>query len=151
MRTISRQKKLAVVSIATIAVLGTGTAAYAYWTTTGSGSGTGSVRAENGTVVLNGTVDEPLAPGESSPVHFTAGNASTSDLYVGTIHAVVSTNKAGCAVTDFTLPDVAANQVIPAGAIARPITSTGTLTFANTAANQDACKGAEITLTLTSN
>lgn len=151
MRTFTRKKKLAVVGITSLVVLGTGTAAYAYWTTTGAGSGTGTVRATNGTVVLHGSVDDALAPGESSTVHFTADNAGTSNLYVGTISSVVTTDKPGCLVTDFTIPAVVANQIVPAGATGHALTSTGTLSFANTAANQDDCKGAAITLTLTSN
>lgn len=128
--------------------------AYAYWTTTGSGSGSAAVASGNGTVVLHGTAPTDLYPGGSSNVTFTADNAGTSNLFVGTIHlASVSADggHSSCVTSDFTMPDVTSNTVVNAGATGQALTGTGTLSYANTTANQDACKGATLTLNLTSN
>lgn len=140
---------------AALLLIGGGTAAYAYWTTTGAGSGTGNVAASNGTLVLSATFPTVgLYPGGSVTVNFKATNAGATDLQVGTISSVVTTSDPLCLPADFTIAPVAANQVIPAGTTAAMpasnITATGTLAFANTAANQDKCKSATITLTLSS-
>ncbi len=144
-------KKRVILALSVLATLAIASTAYAYWTTTGSGSGSGSVAASNGVIVLHGTIDNPLTPGATSPVHFTADNAGTSSLYVGTVHAVVSTDKPGCLVGDFTIADTLENQRIPAGSTGLALTNAGSIAMADTAVNQDACKGAVVTLTLSSN
>jgi hypothetical protein len=139
-------------ALAVVAVLAVAGAAIAYWSTTGSGSGSGSVAGSNGTLVLHGSITDALTPGGSSSVTFTADNAGTSSLQVGTVHlASVSTDKPGCVVDDFTMPDVVENQTIAAGASGAALSSNGTLSMADTAVSQDACKGAALTLSLTSN
>jgi len=49
------------------------------------------------------------------------------------------------------MPDVTSNTVVSAGATGQALSGTGTLSYANTTSNQDACKGASLTLNLTSN
>ncbi len=144
-------KKRVIVALSVLATLVVASSAYAYWTTTGSGTGSGSVSASNGTIVLHGTIDTALTPGATSAVHFTADNAGTSSLYVGSVHAVVSTDKPGCLVSDFTISDTVENQQVPAGSTGLALTGAGSIAMADTALNQDACKGAAITLTLSSN
>lgn len=56
----------------------------------------------------------------------------------------------GCAMTDFSMADVVQNTTVPAGSTALALPNNGSLVFANSAANQDACKGATLTLTLAS-
>jgi hypothetical protein len=143
-----KRKRLSVLGV--VAILAVAGVAVAYWTTTGSGSGSGAVASSNGTLVLHGTITSQLTPGGSSPVTFTADNAGSSSLQVGTVHAVVSTNKVGCEVSDFTIADTAENQVIPAKGSGVPLANNGSISMADTEANQDACKGAAITLTLSS-
>jgi hypothetical protein len=53
-------------------------------------------------------------------------------------------------VADYTMPDVTAAQDVASGS-GVAITATGTLTMANTATSQDACKNAPLTLNFTSN
>jgi hypothetical protein len=53
-------------------------------------------------------------------------------------------------MSDFTMPNVTVNQVFPSGN-GQAVTTTGTLSMANTALNQDACQEAPLTLHLTSN
>jgi hypothetical protein len=148
------RKKRALVVLGAVAVLAVAGAAIAYWTTSGSGSGSGSVATSNGTLVLHGSVTEQLTPGGSSPVTFTADNSNSSSLQVGTVHAVVSIDEAhaeaGCKASDFTIADTVENQVIPAHSSTVGLAHNGSISMADTSENQDACKGASITLTLTS-
>ena len=72
---------------------------------------------------------------------------------MGTVHLASVTFDAGhsgCSAADFTMPDVVENVEIPNGS-GTALPNNGTLTFADTASNQDACKNATITLNLTSN
>ena len=56
-----------------------------------------------------------------------------------------------CDTADFTMADVVSNTVVTAGQRGYALNGTGTLQYANTGVNQDACKGASLTLNLTSN
>lgn len=148
---ISRKRVLVLSAIAVLAVAGV---AAAYWTTTGAGEGSGKVAASNGTLVLHGSITEALTPGGSSPVTFTADNSNSSNLQVGTVHSVVKIDaehaEAGCKASDFTIADTVENQVIAAKASGVALAHNGSVSMADTAANQDACKGATVTLELTS-
>jgi hypothetical protein len=146
-RKLMKKRVLVGLSVAILAVAGV---AVAYWTTSGSGSGSGSVASSNGSLVLHGTITSALTPGGSSSVTFTADNAGSSSLQVGTVHAVVSTNKVGCEVKDFTIADTEENQVITKESSNVALNHNGSISMADTAENQDACKGATITLTLSS-
>jgi hypothetical protein len=143
-----RKKKILIAAAATL-VIGAGSA-FAYWSTTGSGSGTGTTAASNGTVVLHASFATGLTPGGSTPVTFTADNAGSSSLQVGTVTSVVSASGT-CDASWFTIAPVVENQTIAAGASGTQLANKGTLSFADTATNQDSCKGATITLTLSSN
>ncbi|MDP1847466.1 MAG: hypothetical protein Q8K79_06715 [Solirubrobacteraceae bacterium] len=150
MPSLRRNKKFAV--IGTICLLIAAAGAYAYWTAAGTGSVAGTASA-GGTITLSGTVDPGIAPGLSKTVHFTATNATTSAITVGTISltgVTVDAGHAGCDVGDFAMVAVASDQQVAAGASGFSLTATGELTMANTAVNQDACKGATLTLALAS-
>ncbi|WP_282382700.1 hypothetical protein [Arthrobacter sp. AL12] len=135
----------------TAAFLIIGGGAYAFWSTTGAGTGASTNAQSNGTVVLTATFAPGLTPGASTAVTYTAANPGTSSLRVGTISHVVSTSAPLCLPADFTIANVLSDTTVPAGATAFALAGTGTLTFTDTAINQDACKGATITLTLSSN
>lgn len=146
------RKAVVALSISAVAVASAG-AAFAYWTTSGAGSGSATSASANGVVTLAASFAGGITPGATENVAITAGNAGTSNLYVGTVtlaSVTVDAAHGGCGVADFTMPDVVSNTVIPAGASATSV-GTGSLSFANTGANQDACKGAIVTLHLTSN
>jgi len=156
MKRIPRFKKRTWVLAAVVAVIAAmaSIGAYAYWTTTGAGTGSASVANANGTLVLHGTAASQLYPGGSSSVSFTADNAGASDLYVQTIHLVSVDADAGhalCDTADFSMPDVPSNTIVPAGQSGYALGGSGTLSYANTAVDQGACKGASLTLNLTSN
>src|SRR5690348_7296523 len=101
------KKKRTLVVLGAVAILAVAGAAIAYWTTTGSGEGSGSVASSNGTVTLHGVISDELTPGGKSAVKYTADNAGSSSLQLGTVHAVVSIDeahaKAGCKASDFTI------------------------------------------------
>jgi hypothetical protein len=143
-----KRKRLSVLGV--VAVLAVAGAAFAYWTSTGSGTGTGKVASSTGTITLHGVISNALTPGSTSPVTFTADNSGASSQQVGTVHAVVSTDKVGCEAEDFTIADTPENQVLAKESTGTKLENNGSITMADTAANQDACKGATITLTLTS-
>ena len=155
MRLMKRNKKTT--AILTITLLTVAGGAFAYWSTTGSGTGNATNASSNGTVVLYAAFGNGLTPGASTTVTYTASNANTSSLRVGTITPTVSVDSthvtAGCLAADFTIAPTASNTTVPANTIpASPVAAgSGTLSFADTALNQDGCKGAVITLGLTSN
>jgi hypothetical protein len=135
-----------------IALLAVAGVAYAYWTGSGSGTGSGTV-GTSGSVTLTGNVAPGLAPGTSKAVSFTAANSTSSPIYVTTVHLdsiAVDAGHAACVTADFTMADVTENHQVPAGATAEPLPTNGSLVMANTAVNQDACKNATLTLTLSS-
>lgn len=147
---IGKTKLIAVGAATAAATLAIG--GYAYFTSSGSGTGTATV-GSTAAVALHGTTAGSLYPGTSSTVSFTLDNPSTGHQFLNTIHlagVTADVGHASCDVTDFTMPNVTANQDFPAGN-GQTVNATGTLSMANTAVNQDACQGATLTLNLTSN
>lgn len=135
---------LVAVAIAVVAV--------AYWTGSGSGTGTGAVGTV-GSVTLTGTVTPGSAPGTSEPVSFTAANPSESSIQVTKVHLVsveADGAHAACETDDFTMADVTQDHEVPAEATNEALPNDGSLVYANTAVSQDACKGATLTLALSS-
>jgi hypothetical protein len=147
-------KKRTALVLSAVAVLAVAGIAVAYWTTTGSGEGSGSVKTSNGTLTLHGTITNALTPGGSSPVSYSADNAGSSSLQVGTVKAIVSIDEehanAGCKASDFSIAETAEGQVIPANSSGVALTHAGKIEMADTGVSQDACKGATISLALTS-
>jgi hypothetical protein len=147
-----RRKKfglaLAIVAIVTFGAA----AAYAYFSTAGAGTATASTGTSSA-LVIHGGAATTLYPGTSSTVSFTVDNPSSGHQHVNTLHlGSVTTDVAhsACVVADYTMADVTVAQDVASGnGIA--ITATGTLSMANASVSQDACKGAPLTLNLTSN
>jgi hypothetical protein len=86
-------------------------------------------------------------------VTFTADNPGTSNLFVGKVHLVsvaADVDHSDCAVADFTMPDATENEEVAAGASGHALPTNGTISYANTDVSQNACKGANLTLTLSS-
>jgi hypothetical protein len=141
------------IALAAAACLVAAGAAYGYWTTTGHGTGTAAVASAGDTVVLHGVAAAALTPGGTSSVSFTADNPGSSALFVTRIHLDgVSADPAhsACSTADFDMPDVISSTLVPARQSGYALAGTGTLSMADTAANQDACKGATLTLALSS-
>lgn len=148
---LTKKRALVLGAVAVLAVAGI---AVAYWTANGTGSGTGTVASSNGALTLHGSIASGLTPGGSEAVSFTADNSGTSGLQVGTVHAVVSIDAehatAGCKASDFSIADTVENQTIPAGGSGVALAKNGSIAMTDSAENQDACKGATISLALTS-
>jgi hypothetical protein len=151
MRSLLRRKKI-IAGLGAVGVIAITSFAIAYWTGGGSGSGSAAV-GTNGAVVLTGTVTPGIAPGTAEPVSFTAANASGSPIQVTKVHLVsiaVDSENAACVTADFTMADVTQTHLVPAGATAEALPNNGSLVYANTEVSQDICKGATLTLTLSS-
>jgi hypothetical protein len=150
------------VAFGLVGVLAMGGAAYAYYSATGSGSGnTQAGTSTPMTIAATITPDASgLVPGGvPAGVSFTVDNTAANDQRVATIHlasvtaftdAGHTTPAAGCVTADFTVADVSENQIIPAGTTPAA-TNDGSLVFADSGINQDACKSAYLVLAFTSN
>ena len=148
----SRARKRALI-VAVMAVLGliAVLGGYAYWTSGGSGSGSATAGSTSA-VTLNAAFTAGIYPGGTKTVTFTVDNTNPGNVWVGTVHLASVTVDAGhssCVVGDFTMPDVAENAEVANGN-GQAVPNTGTLSYADTGVSQDACKGATITLNLTS-
>ena len=157
-KTDMRKFSKATVAIGTAGILvASAGAAYAYWTTTGSGSGSAAASSGAGTVTLHASFPTAaLAPGAANAqaVAYTADNANTYSTKVGaltvtsvTVDSTHATN--GCLAADFSATAVTSNTTVAASSTGTSVGS-GTITMADTAADQSACKGATITINVTS-
>jgi hypothetical protein len=148
----NRNKTRKVAAIGAVVAVAVAVAAVAYWSGSGSGTGSGEVGTSS-SVTLTGTVAPGSAPGTSQSVGFTAANPSESPVRVSTVHLVSVTADgahAACETADFTMADVTENHQVPAKATTDALPNNGSLVYANTSVSQDACKGATLTLTLSS-
>ena len=145
----SKKRVMAALSIGVMMLAAAG-GAFAYWTQAGSGTAAGTA-GTTGAIVITGTIADGIFPGSSKLVNFKASNSGDSATLVNGVHLEgVSTSNALCDVTAFTMPDVAQNYSVAGGATAASLPSSGVLSMANSASNQDACKGTVITLSLSS-
>ena len=157
MKIFRSKKAIAVVAAAALTV-GVAGAAFAFWTTSGSGNGNATTQTSNGALTLNVSADSTnLYPGGSAPVSITATNTSTgTSLKVTTVsfdHLSVDGAHvtAGCQASDYSVGTVTSiPTVVDAGTTSAGNVATATLSMANTALNQNACKGAVVTLYFTS-
>lgn len=146
-------KKSALIAVAGVVfAFSASGAAYAYWTATSTGSATGTAGTAVG-VVITGTVVGSPYPGGNNVVTFTAANANTSPVKIGTVSdTAIDSNADACdaLIADFSFADVVEDYLVPAGATAQALPVNGSLVYAySPSVNQDACKNAVITLTLT--
>jgi hypothetical protein len=151
MRSPLKRKKV-IVALGAVGAVAITAFAVAYWTGGGTGTGTADV-GTSGTVVLTGTVAPGISPGNAEPVSFTAANESDSPIQVTNVHLVGITADGvheTCETADFSMVDVTEEHSVPAGATAEALPSKGSLVYANTAVSQNGCKGATLTLTLSS-
>ena len=150
MRQMTKKNKIAAVAASAALVAVSGGAAYAYWSTTGSGSGSATASSGTKDVVLHTSFSADIAPGESRVVTYTADNPNTSSTVVGSLAAAVATSDpTSCLASWFTVDAPTGSTAVLAGATGASL-GTGTLTFKDTADKQDACKGATITVNVTS-
>jgi len=151
------RKTVAVMATIMVVIVGAG-AAYAYWTNSGSGSGT-AVTGTNAVITVNQTsVITGMYPGQ--PAQTLAGdftNTNSGPTYVTAVTATGYTIDAthvtaGCTVAggNYTLGGTATvGADVPAGANQGEWTGL-TVRMNNLGTNQDACKGATLTITYAS-
>ncbi|MFJ4209170.1 hypothetical protein ACIPY2_12010 [Paenarthrobacter sp. NPDC089675] len=150
MRKLSKKSRItaAVAGVALVAV--GGGAAYAYWTTTGSGNGTATNSNGGGTVTLHASYADGLAPGNQVNVAYSADNSTSSSTVVGALTATVTTDVTGCLPAWFEVTANTTNAVVAANSTNTAV-GTGILKFNDSATeNQDLCKGAKVTVNVTS-
>ncbi|MFC7430335.1 MULTISPECIES: hypothetical protein [unclassified Agrococcus] len=157
-RRLPRKKLIAGVA-ALFMLVGAG-AAVAYWTTTGSGTGSAATGSSQPVVVVQTSNVTNLRPGAAAQtLSGTFNNPSGGSQYVRTVTASISsvTVAAGvtgtCTAADYTLAGatMTVNQNVAAGTGQGTWTG-ATIAFANdNARNQDACQGATVNLSYTSN
>lgn len=151
-----RRALLLIGAVATLAVAG---AAFAFWT--GGGSGTGSASAEGAQTGLTANQTTTLTamyPGDSAQtISGNFDNPNSGPIHVSSVTVSIdSVTKAvgapagTCDSTDFTLANTAmtVNAEVPTGTAKGSFTG-ATIRFNNKATNQDACKGANLTLDYT--
>ena len=164
MRRISTMSAVAVVA-GTALVAGGAGVAYAYWTATGTGTGqattsTGAPNLAFGTT----TALDAMYPGDS-PQAFSVSLTNNADnkAYVAQVKAYLTVDSAhataGCSAADYVLGATSAATAPGSAATAVPLawtaielakggsaTVSGKIGFNDTASNQDACKGATVSL-----
>ncbi|HEY5143265.1 MAG TPA: hypothetical protein VII98_07170 [Solirubrobacteraceae bacterium] len=161
MHALKRNKKVLVPFIVVLALALAG-GAIAFWTSTGTGSGTATVGTTSALTINPVTFTGTLYPGgtaATSSIKINNPGASAvqvSNLVLDTSLPATGNGAlsgigglpAGCLAADFTFnANMAAAVTIPATGGSVTVT-TGTLSMANTAVNQDACKGATPTIYL---
>lgn len=136
-------------SIATLAI--GGGAAFAYWSTTGSGTGSADAATSASTLTLATTFDDGIAPGTSKTVTVTADNPTAGGLSLrgNTLSFVVTTDVAACTAENFSIAAVPADDVTVAASATDTTVGTATLNMLDLSTNQDACKGATISVAVT--
>jgi hypothetical protein len=147
MRKMTKKSKVLAAAGALALVAGGGGAAVAYWTTLGSGYGTATNSEGNGTVTLHANFADELSPGNTVDVLYTADNSSNTGTKVGALSATVTTSVGACLPAWFTVSALTDNALVAANTSGTQV-GTGVLEFLNSDDNQDACKGAAVTITV---
>jgi hypothetical protein len=164
MRRINTRAAVAVVAGTALVATGAGVA-YAYWTATGTGSGTATTSAGAPALSFGSTSAlDAMYPGDT-PQAFsvTLTNNAQAKAYVAGVKAYQTIDSAhaaaGCSAADYVLGATSAATAPGSAATAVPLvwsaqelasggsdTVSGVIGFNNTASNQDACKGATVTI-----
>lgn len=147
------KKKVATLVAAALLVGGAG-AAYAFWTAGGTGDGSATTGTNIGITVNQTTSITGLAPG-SGPQTLAGDfdNSNSGAVFVTSVSVTVGgTDSPGCGPTDYTIGGAAVvGAQVPSG-VGVGSWSGLTIQFNNKpGVNQDACKGAIVALSYTSN
>ena len=164
MRKISTKSAIAVVA-GTALVAGGAGVAYAYWTATGTGSGTATTSTGAPNLLFGATTAlDAMYPGDTAQAFSVPlTNKAQNKAYVTGVKAylTIDSSHAGCSAADYVLgaSSAAAAAAPGSAATAVPLTWTatelasqgsatvsGVIGFNDTASNQDACKGATVTI-----
>jgi hypothetical protein len=151
-----RKKSLRTVVVAFVGlVLVVGAAAYAYWTVSGSGSGQASTGTVTAITVNQTSTVSGLAPGlAAQALSGNFDNPNSGPVYVTSVSAsVTGTDKTGCTASDYTVTGSPAtvNAQVPSGSGVGSWSGISIAFNNKSGVNQDACKGATVTIAYTSN
>ncbi|MDX6374831.1 MAG: hypothetical protein QOD98_3819 [Nocardioidaceae bacterium] len=158
MRNTKSKNKTKVVVLATALVVIAGGAAFAYWTAGGSGTGTAATGTSSSVTVVQTSSISAMYPGEGTrALSGNFNNPNPGNTYVTAVTATGYTIDAthvtaGCIVSDgnYTLGGTSNTPGdVPAGN-AKGAWSGLTIQMNNLGTNQDACKGATVTITYAS-
>ncbi|GGM84265.1 hypothetical protein GCM10009721_06270 [Terrabacter tumescens] len=154
----SKKKKSAAFVAAGVIGLATAGGAYAYWASLGGGTGTATTSTGASNVfAVTGNVANAMFPGDTAQtVTATVKNNGTENYKLQAVKAYVTTDKQGCDGSNYKINTVAA-PTSASDAVAISVTqadlapsgtTTGTFTmqFNNKDEDQNACKGAAVTL-----
>ena len=155
-----RPRRLLATVVLGVLLVGGGIA-FAYWTVTGSGTGTGTTGNNEAITVKQTSTIANLRPGGAAQtLSGNFDNPNPGPAYVTSVTvAIASVTKAQgaptgtCDATDYTMSNatMSVNAEIPTGNGVGAWTG-ATIAFNNKAAtNQDACKGATVNFSYTSN
>jgi hypothetical protein len=158
-------RKIVAVALGTVLLVSGVGVAFAYWTNSGTGSGTATTGTNAAvTVVQTSTpsATELVPGGTPQALSGTFTNPNTGPVWIKTVVAAVTktekpvgTANPGCTAADYTISGTSVvngavagvGAQVPAGALG---TWSGlTIAFNSTAANQDACKDAVVTIDYT--
>jgi len=146
---------LAALAVAAVAAV----AGYAYWTNGGSGSGTATAGTADNNLVITASGWAGFKPGQTKNVDVNLDNSANSyssyvkNVVLDTSQGTngIATSNVGCLTTWFHYTAAASPNVdatLPASDSTNAFSSVGTLAFDDTATNQDACQGADVTVYL---
>jgi hypothetical protein len=142
------RKTVAIIAGAAIVVAGAGVAV-AYWTNTGSGGGSATTGSNSPITVNQTSTVTAMGPGVAAQsLSGNFDNPNDGPVYVAAVTATVTgTDKTGCTASDYTIAGTSTPAVqVPVGEDVGAWTGL-TIAFNNkVATNQDACKGAVVTI-----
>ena len=148
-------KKRVAVVLAVAAMLVAAASAYAYFTSTGSGSGSATVGTSAAlTITQTNVITNVLPDSATHTVAYTVDNSAQSfaqNLGKVTVSNIATSDPTHCLASWFSANDptsavgtIAANSTYSSVAATQP-----SIQMNESGTNQDACKGATLTLTLT--
>jgi hypothetical protein len=130
----------------------------------GTGGGTGSIDLPSPSYAIGGSLAQALRPGSVYPLDLTLRNLGGAAMTVLDLHVTIAhvtapnaTPSRPCTVSDFGVVQVADGFSVALGAFEStslggrgvPSSQWPQISMLNTAANQDGCKGATLTLSFT--
>lgn len=151
-----RRRRRVVAGLVAFSVIGGGGIAYAYWTAGGSGTGTATTGTSVAIVAKQTSTISNMYPGDANQtITGNFDNNNDGPVYVSTVTASISNvakatgAPAGtCDATDYSLttPAMTVNAEVPKGTGVGAFTGAKIKFNNKPTVNQDACKGATVTL-----
>jgi len=159
MHTIRRKRSVVIGIVAALAVAA---GAYAYWTQTGSGSGTAATGSGTAITVNQTSTVTNLSPASTpQALSGTFDNPNSGTVHVTSVTATLASVTGGaggtpaCTIADYQINNSPTTTISAAGQIPAG-TGVGTwsgptIQMLDSATNQNACKGATVNISYTSN